>query len=224
MYLVTRPDPPAPRPRGRPTANGAHAVDEAALLRSAFQAFAERGYDGVTLRDLAKRIGVSHNLLHVRFGGKDELWRRAVDRRLSEAAAPVIAAFDAEGDAEARLRRVVERFCLWATEQPDIVALTHHEGRREGWRLDHIAERFILPFKVRLDALVAAVAAERPVAAISTPALMAMLVQGVGFFFGSTPLQRRIGAGDEVDPAHAPAQASAMAGFLLAGLLPPIQP
>ena len=58
MLLVTDGDLSTPaRPRGRPSANGAHALDEAALLRSAFRAFAERGYDAVTLRDLAKQQG-----------------------------------------------------------------------------------------------------------------------------------------------------------------------
>ncbi len=209
------------RPRGRPAGNAAHAVDEAALLAQAFEAFAARGYDGVTLRDLAKQLGVSHNLLNVRFGRKEELWRRAVEWRLDTAAAPVVAAFAVKGDPECRLRALVHRFCHWATEHSDIVALTHFEGRHDSWRLGFIVERFILPFKQRLDALVGEVAAVRPVAAISTPALMALLVQGVGFFYGAAPLQRRIGAGSEIGPDQAKARAAAMADFLLAGLLPP---
>lgn len=208
------------RPRGRPAANAAHAIDEAALLGRVFRAFAERGYDGVTLRDLAKQLGISHNLLNVRFGRKGELWKSAVDWRLAQAAVPVVAAFDLEGDPEARLRKLVHLFCRWATENSDVVALTHFEGGCEGWRLDHIVRHFILPFKERLDALIGEVAAVRPVSPISTSALMALLVQGVGFFFGAVALQRRLGAGAEVESANAPERASLMADFLLAGLLP----
>jgi hypothetical protein len=115
---------------------------------------------------------------------------------------------------------LIHRFCLWTTQHPDIVGLTHVEGRRNTWRMEYIAEQFIIPFKQRLDALVADVAAVRPVGNISTAALMSMLVQGAGFFFGAVELQRRLGAGEEVDPANAPRQAARMADFLLAGLLP----
>ena len=208
------------RRRGRPAQNAIQAMDEGVLLSLAFQTFAERGYEGTTLRELAKQLGVSHNLINVRFGKKADLWKRAVDWRLGRASAFVTIAFDTDADAEARLRSVVHLFCQWATEHTDIVALTHVEGYRNTWRLDYIVQRFILPFKERLDALIKEVSATRPVLALSTPALMAMLVQGVGYFFGAVPLQQRIGAGSEVAPVNAKQQAALMADFLLAGLLP----
>jgi AcrR family transcriptional regulator len=214
---------PPVRRRGRPAQNATHAVDEGVLLSLAFQTFAERGYEGTTLRELAKQLGVSHNLINVRFGKKADLWKCAVDWRLGRASSFVTVAFDADADAEARLRSLVHLFCVWATEHTDIVALTHVEGYRSSWRLDYIVHHFILPFKERLDALISDVAATRAVSALSTPALMAMLVQGVGFFFGSTPLQNRLGAGSEVAPVNAERQAALMADFLLAGLLP-VQP
>jgi AcrR family transcriptional regulator len=210
----------APRRRGRPAQHGDHAVSEVDLLSLAFQAFAERGYEGTTLRELSKQLGVSHNLINVRFGKKAELWRRAVDWRLQTASLEVTPAFDETTDNETRLRHLIHRFCLWTTQHPDIIGLTHVEGRRDTWRMEYIADRFIIPFKQRLDTLVADVAAVRPVCNVSTAALMSMLVQGAGFFFGAVPLQRRLGAGEEIEPANAPRQAARMAEFLLAGLLP----
>ncbi|ARS26865.1 TetR/AcrR family transcriptional regulator [Sphingomonas sp. KC8] len=208
------------RRRGRPAQNAAHAVDEGTLLALAFQTFAERGYEGTTLREIAKQLGVSHNLINVRFGKKADLWKRAVDWRLGRASLDVAVAFDVEDSPEARLRTLVHLFCRWATFHTDIVSLTHVEGYRNTWRLDYIVQHFILPFKERLDALVHDVALIRPVSPISTPALMALLVQGVGYFFGAQPLQQRIGAGPLVEPRHAEEQAVLMADFLLAGLLP----
>ena len=208
------------RRRGRPPQNGHAAVDEIELLSHAFKTFAERGYEGTTLRELSKQLGISHNLINVRFGKKAELWKRAVEWRLESASLAVTPAFDEVADDETRLRHLIHRFCQWAIQHPDIVGLTHVEGRRDTWRIDYIAERFIVPFKRRLDLLLGRMAAERPVANISTAALMAILVQGVGYFFGAVPLQRRIGAGEEVSPQNAPRQAALMADFLLAGLLP----
>ena len=209
------------RARGRPALNAVQAVDEDQLLGLAFSTFAERGYEGTTLRDLSKRLGVSHNLLNVRFGRKEDLWVRAVDWRMAQASPFVEAAFDEPADAEVRLRHLIQRFCLWATRNGDIVSLTNVEGCRSTWRLDHIVERFVLPFQQRLDDLLDAVRRRRPVHDLSTPALMALLVQGVGFYFSAVPMQQRLGAGGEVDDAHAAAQADRLAGFLLAALLPP---
>ena len=187
----------------------------------AFAAFAERGYEGTTLRDLSKQLGVSHNLINVRFGKKAELWKCAVDWRLSTASRSVAAAFEESPDDETNLRHLIHRFCLWATRHADIVGLTYLEGRRNTWRMEYIADHFIFPFKLRLDTLLARVAARRPVSPVSSEALMAMLVQGVGYFFGTTALQQRLGAGEAVTEANAPKQAALMAEFLLAGLLPP---
>jgi AcrR family transcriptional regulator len=211
---------PSPRKRGRPSQNGENSVNEQDLLSLAFRTFAAQGYEGTTLRELSKQLGVSHNLLNVRFGTKDVLWKRAVDWRLSTAALDVTAAFDESVDAETKLRHLVHRFCLWATKHSDIVGLTHIEGGRDTWRMDYIAVHFIIPFKKRLDTLVSEVARTRPVQEISTAALMAILVQGVGFFFAAVALQKKLGAGSEAQPVNAPQRAALMADFLLAGLLP----
>ena len=210
------------RARGRPALNAVQAVDEDKLLALAFATFAERGYEGTTLRDLSERLGVSHNLLNVRFGRKEDLWVRAVDWRMAQASPFVEAAFDEPADAEVRLRHLIQRFCLWATSNGDIVSLTNVEGCRSTWRLDHIVESFVLPFQRRLDDLLDAVKRQRPVHDLSTAALMALLVQGVGYYFCAVPMQQRLGAGREVDAIHATAHADRLAGFLLAALLPPI--
>lgn len=210
------------RTRGRPALNAAHALDEDKLLALAFATFAKRGYEATTLRDLSKRLGVSHNLLNVRFGRKEDLWIRAVDWRMAQASPFVEAAFDEPADPEVRLRHLIQRFCLWATDNGDIVALTNVEGCRSTWRLDHIVEQFVLPFQKRLDGLLDAVRLQRPVHGLSTAALMALLVQGVGYYFCAVPMQERLGAGREVDDVHAAEHADRLAAFLLAALLPPV--
>jgi AcrR family transcriptional regulator len=210
---------PAPRRRGRPAVDTAHAIDESVFLVAAFAMFAERGYNATTLRELARDLGVSHNLLNVRFGLKADLWRAAVDWRMVQASTTVVAAFDGKGDAEQRLRDLVRRFCEWATENRDIVAISYHEGQRDSWRLEYIAQTFIRPFQVRLDALIDEVRAVRPVHALSTTAVMALLVQGVGFYFAARPLQIRLGETSDASHETELVQARQFADFLIGGLL-----
>lgn len=209
------------RRRGRPRADAAHAVPEGRVLDLAFQAFARRGYEGTTLRSLAKELGVSHNLINVRFGTKASLWRRAVDARVARAAPPVYAALDQSGvDEETRLRLFIQRFCRWAQENPELVGLTNVECRHASWRLDYIVDSYLLPFKQRLDDLMQRLARIRPVHPLSTAALMSLLVQGVGFYFASRPMLERIGAAHEIEDAHLEAQVTVFATFILGALLP----
>ncbi len=212
--------PPIVRRRGRPATDAAHAVSEERVLDLAFTAFAALGYEGTTVRELAKQLGVSHNLLNVRFGSKADLWRRAVDARVAQFGMPVFTAFDEDAlDHEARLRLVVHRFCAWAADNPDFVGISYAEGRRATWRLDYLVDLYIRPFKERLDALFANVAAMRPIRSISSSAFMAMLVQGTGFYFASRPMLEQIGEAGEADPSQKQREVREFAEFLLAGLL-----
>lgn len=210
------------RRRGRPPADAASAVPEERMLHLAFESFAEFGYEGTTVRELAKRLGVSHNLLNVRFGSKADLWRRAVDWRVAKFGAPVFSVFDrTDLDPESRLRLLVHRFCGWASENPSFIGMSHAEGRRSTWRLDYLVALYIQPFKHSLDALFEAVLAIRPMQAISSSAFMAMLVQGVGFYFASTPMLEALGVADEANPEAIPQRVAEFADTLLAGLLGP---
>jgi AcrR family transcriptional regulator len=51
------------------------------ILDAAEQLFAEFGYHGVTLKDVAARIGVSSTLIHYHFNGKESLYEAVWARR-----------------------------------------------------------------------------------------------------------------------------------------------
>lgn len=72
--------PAAPRGRGRPRAG--QEIDLDVLLQAALEAFAETGYDGTSVRQLSRRLGVSHALLTARFGSKEGLWFAAMEHAL----------------------------------------------------------------------------------------------------------------------------------------------
>lgn len=208
---------PAPvRRRGRPPSNSHQPVGEERLLALAFAHFAQQGYEATTVRELARRLGVSHNLLNVRFGLKQDLWKAAVDWRLASAARDVEPAFAKVGTAEERLVDLVERFCQWAVVNSDIVAISYQEGQQASWRLDYIVGHFIRPFQAQLDRLIEEVRLSRPVAELSTGALMALLVHGVGAYFALRPLHDRLAVSGE--PGGPASQAHALARFIVGGL------
>jgi len=61
------------------TDTGADTGNRSRLLRAAADAFAEHGFDGVSLRAIADDAGVSFQLISYYFGAKEDLWLATVE-------------------------------------------------------------------------------------------------------------------------------------------------
>lgn len=121
-------------------------VDPDRLLDLALDAFAEQGYDGVSVRSLCRRLGVSHNLIHERFGPKELLWYAAVDHGFRTLAIELAkAANEMPADPYERLRAVLLRYVEVMAERPALIRIINAEAARPGPRLDHIFDEFIAP-------------------------------------------------------------------------------
>jgi TetR/AcrR family transcriptional regulator len=66
------------RAPGRPAAN-ATTISRHDLLEHAYEEFSEKSFNDVSLRQLAKKIGVSDSLFNHHFGSKQKLWNEVVD-------------------------------------------------------------------------------------------------------------------------------------------------
>ena len=79
-------------------------VRERQLLELAEDLFAERGYAGASMEELARRAGVTKPVVYELFGSKEGLFGARVDRSIARLADEIAAAVRAETDPEARLR------------------------------------------------------------------------------------------------------------------------
>lgn len=84
-----------PSRRGRPRKSGGAAAGDAAILDAAEALFAEHGYDGVTLRQVAGRAGVDTALVHYYFTAKRGLFDAVFLRRAEILNAERLRALDA---------------------------------------------------------------------------------------------------------------------------------
>src|SRR6202795_4666407 len=127
---------PAARPRARATrparrSPGPRPGAEDRLLESALVVFAERGFDGATTRDIAAHARVNLGLVQYYFGGKEKLWRAAVDRAFAgfwSALEGVVS--DTAGDA-ATLAEIIRVAVRFAAGHPALVRIMNDEGRRD---------------------------------------------------------------------------------------------
>jgi AcrR family transcriptional regulator len=81
-------------PRGRP-----REFDADVALDRALRVFREKGYEGASLADLTKAMGINRPSLYAAFGDKETLFRKALDRYVEEAGACIR---DALGEPTAR--------------------------------------------------------------------------------------------------------------------------
>ena len=89
-------------------------LTDTTLLDLALDIFADVGFEGASVRELCRRLNVSHNLVHERFGSKDQLWQAAVAHGFQELAVTLAsAAAQAPPDPLDRLPR-----CSSATSRP----------------------------------------------------------------------------------------------------------
>src|SRR5437763_13880440 len=93
------------RPKRQPRAPGRQrAFDTDRALDRALEVFWRKGYEGASLADLTKAMGINRPSLYAAFGSKEELFRKALDRYLEGPAAYVAAALN-----EPTARAVAER-------------------------------------------------------------------------------------------------------------------
>jgi AcrR family transcriptional regulator len=91
---------------GRP-----RSFDTDRALDRALQVFWRKGYEGASLSDLTKAVGVSRPSLYAAFGDKEALFRKTLDRYLTGPAA-----YTQEALKESTARAVVDRLLRGAAE------------------------------------------------------------------------------------------------------------
>jgi AcrR family transcriptional regulator len=132
----------------RATASREEAADSRELiLRAALRAFAERGFDGASTRDIAAEAGVNHGLIPYYFGSKGKLWQEAVDLAFGELKAGLDAVLADPGllDDHARVERLIHAHVRFVAAHPEFVRLMHDEGKRVGPRMRWLVDRHVKP-------------------------------------------------------------------------------
>jgi AcrR family transcriptional regulator len=79
-------------------------VRERQIVELAEQLFSERGYQGASMDELARRAGVTKPVVYELFGNKDGLFRSCLERSAERLATEVAEAVRAESEPEARVR------------------------------------------------------------------------------------------------------------------------
>ncbi len=135
------------------------------ILRAAGEVFLERGYDGLSMRQVAERIGYTATTIYLYFRNKDDLLFELLNDGYAELGRRLAGAAAAERDPLQRLAAIGRAYIAFGLEHPllyqvmfmrraDFLAVRFNESRD-----DADAARHINPFNVLAQAVTAALEA-----------------------------------------------------------------
>jgi len=157
--------------RGRP------GHDLESVLRGAVKVFNERGYDGTSMEDLSRELGITKSAIYHHVTGKEELLRLAVYRALDGLFAVLDDISELDAPAITRLEELARRsVLLLVAELPFVTLLLRVRGNT-------LTERQALARRREFDAAVASLVKqardEGDLRADVDPALIARLLYGM---------------------------------------------
>jgi AcrR family transcriptional regulator len=203
---------------GRP-AQPTDVPTESDILARGLTAFAELGYDGASVRELARRMGVSHNFLNDRYGSKERFWRAVIDRSLANEVERLRAVLSATGEDDLEhLRNLVHAFHQQNVAEPDLARIMRSESMRGGDRLEYVFQRYLVPVRDAVAPLVKRLVAQGRVRPIPID-VMVYAVVAMTWVHAEKPFASLLGNSFETDPSGF---ARMLSEILLDGLV--IQP
>lgn len=152
------------------------AYSQTSLLEVAVGVFNERGYDGTSMEDLSRALGISKSSIYHHVSGKAELLSLALDRALSALFAVLDEPGSTAGPARDRLEHVVRRSVqVLDAELPYVTLLLRVRGNTE---VEQAALARRREFDHRVAAIVAQAVDEGDLRDDLDPALVSRLLFG----------------------------------------------
>ena len=123
-----------------------------AILDAAIAEFAERGFEGASIRAIAERLGLQHPLITYHYRSKDILWRAAAEHAFAQ----IRAGWDSSAPESsglsplARLREEYATLFRYTVAFPEFHRFMRQEAFTNSPRLKWVAETVLAPLLERL--------------------------------------------------------------------------
>lgn len=135
-------------------------IEEVELLDRLLDAFADLGYEGTSLRELCRHLGMSHNLIHRRYQSKDAAWHAAVDHGFADLQEALhVPLEDVPSDLFEALRLVMVKYSEATLRRPALARIIQHEAAIAGPRFHYMFTNYIGPTRQATAAILEALQA-----------------------------------------------------------------
>lgn len=185
---------PSQLPSERPRRKGQ--ITRERILDAAEEFFAERGFEGTTLREVAARVGLRNPSLYNHFESKEALYAAVLERDVGPVLR-LLSEFVARGGVDSGV--VVSRVVEMLAQRPNLPRLVQHETLTGGQRLSPLLREWIVPVLTRGQEM-----AQRSAAGSwpedEIPLLVLAMYHVVVGYFTMAPLYRDLGGEDLLSP------------------------
>lgn len=96
---------------------------ETKLLESALHHFAEKGYEGTSIREIIESAGVTRPVLYYYFENKEDLFRRLVEMKFSDYVGRLRKVIETFDDTPSRLKAMMQEAFRLAEEEIEVVQI-----------------------------------------------------------------------------------------------------
>ncbi len=117
------------------------------IISAAVTAFAEKGFEAASTRDIAERAGEDQGLLTYHFPSTDKLWRAAADRLFGDQAKlfePLITSLEFD-DPKERARAAIREYVRFAAAHPETFRFMVDEGNQSNARMRWLVDTHLKP-------------------------------------------------------------------------------
>ncbi len=168
----------------------------ARILDAAEALFAERGYEGTTLRDVAARVGIRNPSLYNHFVSKDSLYTAVLERGIGPVLEALSESVASGADTYQDSSPIVERMMELLSQRPNLPRLILHETLAGGQRLTPMLRDWIAPIFARAHEMVEAGPATERWGADRIPLLVLAMYHVFVGYFTIAPLYRDLNGQD----------------------------
>lgn len=167
------------RPRSGPRSNGRRpaAETESAFIAAATELFAERGYNGTAISDIAARLGLTTASLYYHVSGKQELLLRVLDTGMAKFLDRLETISVQHVSHRLKLRRAVENHLSFVLHHRDAVTVFLRERRFLESPYKEAYEERVDRYDLLFARIIEAVASEE--AQSADPHLLRMAILGM---------------------------------------------
>ena len=156
------------------------------ILETAIPLFARAGYNSISMRNIAKKAGLTAPTLYHHFPDKQALYIAAIAHTFSQKADILSASLTTKNTPEKRLQTFIHAFCRLIHDDPDFHKLIQRELLDgDGDHLQLLAEQIFL------DIFVSLISLSKALAPGFDPHLLAVSIIGlVSYHYQSLPLRQ----------------------------------
>lgn len=192
-------NPIVPVPNVRPRGSGPETAE--AILDAAEEAFADRGFDGTAMRDVASRVGIRAPSLYNHFPSKEALYAAVLERGVGPVLQMLLQFVEAGDGTAWEAGDVLEATLTHLESHPNLPRLISHETLAGGQHLVPVLRDWVGPVFAAAEQLVEQGPAAERWGAEQRPLLVLAMYHVVVGYFTMAPLYREVTGRDLLSAA-----------------------